>query len=294
MTIIAYFIQLFFQSFFCYNINMEHNLNFFLSLLSRFNWLGNWLFLFISLAECIPFIGAVFPGGTLIYLAGIFAAQGYFKVTDVIIFATLGAIIGDYSGYALGRWGGKWLSDKNIIKAKYMDKGHDFFDKYGAKSVFWGRFIGATRAFVPFTAGTAKMKNGTFFLWNIAGAIFWAIVHVMLGYFSGNIITEIIRRWSRRLSLVIYLLLIGAAVYFIFTWIIKKRNVHPITGFKQKTEIISNLVLEEKWFKKVDDKYPVAEEFLINSKVRNALFTWILAFIVLALMYFLILVLDLF
>lgn len=273
---------------------MEHNLNFFLSLAARFNWLGNWLFLFISLAECVPFLGAIFPGGTLIYLAGIFAAQGYFKVTDVIIFATLGAIIGDYSGYALGRWGGKWIAEKNIIKPKYMDKGRNFFIKYGAKSVFWGRFIGATRAFIPFIAGTAKMKNSTFFLWNIAGAIFWAIVHVMLGYFSGNIITEIIRRWSHRLSLVASLVLIAGIVYFLFIWVIKKKHFHLITNFKKRTEIISNRVLKEKWFKKVDDKYPVAEEFLINSKVRNALFTWILVFIVLALIYFLILVLDLF
>lgn len=273
---------------------MEHNLNFFLSLIARFNWLGNWLFLFISLAECVPFIGAIFPGGTLIYLAGILAAQGYFKVTDVIIFATLGAIIGDYSGYALGRWGEKWITDKNIIKAKYMNKGHDFFIKYGAKSVFWGRFIGATRAFIPFIAGTAKMKNATFFLWNIAGAIFWAVVHVILGYFSGNIITEIIRRWSHRLSLVVYVLIFLGVLYFLFTRVIKKKHIHLIANFKQKSEMLSNKVLEDKWFKKVDNRYPVAEEFLINSKVRDALFTWILVFIVLALLYFLILILDLF
>lgn len=273
---------------------MDHNFNFFVSLIARFNWLGNWLFLFISLAECVPFIGSVFPGGTLIYLAGFFAAQGYFKVGDVIIFATLGAIIGDYSGYALGRWGGKWLENKNIIKPRYMAKSQEFFHKYGAKSIFWGRFIGATRAFIPFIAGTAKMKQKTFFLWNVAGGIFWAVIHVLLGYFSGNIIAEIFRRWSHRLSLVVYVILIGAAIYLLFTWLIKKKHFHFITDFRKRSESISDQVLEKKWFKKVDTKYPVAEEFLNNSESRATLFFWLTFFSGLAAIYFLVLILDLF
>jgi len=273
---------------------MNHNLGFFISLVTKFDWLGNWLFLFISLAECVPFIGSIFPGGTLIYLAGLFAAQGYFKVTDVIIFATLGAIIGDYSGYALGRWGGKWLENKKIIKPKYMAQGQRFFDKYGAKSIFWGRFIGATRAFVPFIAGTAKMKQKTFFLWNITGAIFWAVVHVMLGYFSGNLIAEIIRRWSHRLSLLVYLLLIAVALYFVFTKLIKKKHLRIIYNFNQRVEVIANRVMNESWFKKVDTRYPVADEFLTNSKTRERLFTWISVFLGLAFIYFIVLILDLF
>lgn len=273
---------------------MGHNFNFFISLVSRFDWLGNWLFLFISLAECVPFVGSVFPGGTLIYLAGFFAAQGYFKVGDVIIFATLGAIIGDYSGYVLGRWGGKYIEAKNIVKPKYMAKGRDFFVKYGAKSIFWGRFIGATRAFIPFIAGTAKMKQRTFFIWNIAGAIFWAVIHVLLGYFSGNIIAEIIRRWSHRLSFIVYLLLIAGAAYFIFDRLTKKKRINLIADFEKGSEKFSDRVLEKKWFKKVDTKYPVAEEFLNNTKARETLFFWVSFLSALAVIYFLILVLDLF
>ena len=273
---------------------MDHNFNFFISLVARFHWLGNWLFLFISLAECVPFIGSVFPGGTLIYLAGFFAEQGYFNVYDVIIFATLGAIIGDYSGYALGRWGGKFIEKNNIIKPKYMAKGQEFFDKYGAKSIFWGRFIGATRAFIPFTAGTAKMKQTTFFIWNTTGAIFWAIIHVVLGYFSGNLVAEIFRRWSHKLSLVIYIAISIFAIYFLFTRLIRKKHLHFITEFKKSSKLISDLVLEKNWFKRVDNKYPVAEEFLNNSKARETLFFWLAFFSGLAIIYFLILLLDLF
>ena len=273
---------------------MGNNLNFFVSIITKFNWLGNWLFLFISLAECVPFIGSVFPGGTLIYLAGFFAAQGYFKVTDVFIFATIGAIVGDYSGYALGRWGGKWIEAKNIVKPKYMKKGQDFFIKYGAKSIFWGRFIGATRAFIPFIAGTAKMKQKTFFIWNIAGAIFWALSHVVLGYFSGSIISEIIRRWSHRLSMVVYIVLIALTLYLLFTWVIKKKHLHLITDFQKWVELIANKVLNKRWFRKVDTRYPVAEEFLNNSKSRERLFFWLAVLSGLSALYFIALVLDLF
>ncbi len=273
---------------------MNHNFNFFISLVARFNWLGNWLFLFISLAECVPFIGSIFPGGTLIYLAGFFAAQGYFKVYDVIIFATIGAIIGDYSGYLLGRFGGKFIEERNIIKQKYITKGQDFFTTYGAKSIFWGRFFGATRAFIPFIAGTAKMNQGSFFIWNMAGAIFWAVTHVLLGYFSGNIISEIIRRWSHRLSLVIYLAVVLGLVYFVFTKIIKNKNINLVASFKKYSKRFSDQVLEKKWFQQVDTKYPVAEEFLINTKSRNNLFFWLSFLSGLMIIYFLILVLDLF
>lgn len=273
---------------------MDHNLGFFVSLMTKFNWLGNWLFLFISLAECVPFIGSVFPGGTLIYLAGFFASQGYFKVGDVIIFATLGAIIGDYSGYALGRWGGKFIENKNIIKPKYMTRGQDFFHKYGAKSIFWGRFFGATRAFIPFIAGTAKMKQGSFFLWNVAGAIFWAIVHVSIGYFSGSIISEIFRRWSHRLGLVIYLIFASVIIYLIFNWLIKNKHLNFIINFKKWLELTSYRILNEPWFKKVDTRYPVAEEFLIDPKPREQIFFWLSFFLGLAIIYLLVLVLDLF
>lgn len=273
---------------------MNHNLDFFVSLITKFNWLGNWLFLFISLAECVPFVGSVFPGGTLIYLAGIFAAQGYFKVGDVIIFATLGAIIGDYSGYALGRWGGKFIESKNIVNPKYINKGQEFFNKYGAKSIFWGRFVGATRAFIPFIAGTSKMKQRTFFLWNVAGAIFWAVVHVLLGYFSGNIITEIIRRWTHRLNFVVYICLAAIAIYLVSTFLIKNKKLRPLLYFKKQSANISEQLLRKRWFKKVDARYPVADEFLVNSRSREIIFTWLSVFLGLAVIYFLILILDLF
>ena len=273
---------------------MINNSDFFISIVTKFNWLGNWLFLFISLAECIPFIGSIFPGGTLIYLAGFFAAQGYFKPIDVFIFATIGAIIGDYSGYALGRWGGKWIEEKNIIKPKYMTRGQDFFHKYGAKSIFWGRFIGATRAFIPFIAGTAKMKQRSFFIWNVAGAIFWAFSHVALGYFSGSIISEIIRRWTHRLSLLATIVIVALALYFIFTRVIKKKHWHLIYSFKKQVEIIALQIMNKKWFQKVDTRYPVADELLTNTRMRDRIFFWLTVLSGLVILYFIVLILDLF
>ncbi len=269
---------------------MNHKLDFFLLILGRFGWLGNWLFLFIALTECIPFVGGIFPGGTLIFIAGILAAQGYFHVGDVIVFALIGALVGDYSGYFLGRWGGNWFRRKNFIKEELITKGENFFNKYGAPSIFWGRFIGATRAIVPFVAGTTRLRPWVFFSWNLAGAIGWAFSHVLLGYFSGNIIAVIIKKWSGRLSLIIIL---GMAAFFIY-WLIRKHHQNIWLYYIRLSQKFTIYLFSRRWFKKLALSYPVVAEFFQTRISQERIFGGFLATIILIALYILVLILDFF
>ncbi len=260
-----------------------------MDILAKFGWLGNWLFLFIALIECIPFLGSVFPGGTLIFIAGFLAAHGYFNVYDVLIFATLGALIGDYSGYALGRWGGNWLRRKNIIKAELITKGETFFNKYGAPSIFWGRFIGAARAIVPFIAGSTRMRQRTFFFWNFLGAIGWAITHVTLGYFSGNIIALVIHKWSRGLGLII----LGAALVFFIYWLIKKHHQNIWRYYMRSSQKFTEKLFSLRWFQKLTGNYPIAGEILGSGIRPEKIFGAFLISFILIILYILVLALDL-
>lgn len=267
---------------------MDNKTDFFLSLLAKFGWLGNWLFLFIALIECIPIAGGFFPGGTLISIASFFAAQGYFNIWDVIIFATIGAVIGDYSGYALGRWGSGWLIKKNIIKPGLIDKGEDFFKRHGNKSIFWGRFIGATRAVIPFVAGTSRMKPRSFFLWNAIGSIFWAFFNAGLGYFSGNIIAVIIQKGSNRLAIIVGIILFILAVY----WLFHKKRESIRDYFAKKSQEFTKKVFARNEVKKLTDRQPVITELFQTQASQQLIFAEFLAAIVLLLLYILALILD--
>jgi len=267
---------------------MHHGLNLFLSILGKFGWLGNWLFLLIALAECVPFVGSIFPGGTLIVVGGFFAGQGYFSAWNIMIYATIGAIIGDYSGYSLGRWGGDWLIRKQIIKPELIVQGETFFKKYGAPSIVWGRFIGATRAVVPFIAGSTKMKQRYFLFWNIIGAVVWSAAHVLLGYFSGNIIAIVIKKWSHRLSLILSITLVVAFFY----WLIKKHHQNIWRYFKKQSARFTEALFASRWFKWLDERYPVISEFFQTRVSQERIFGGFLVAIILVILYILTIALD--
>ena len=270
---------------------MDYAFNFFFTILTKFGWLGNWLFLLIAVAECVPFIGGFFPGGTLIYIGGFLAAQGYFSITDIIIFAAVGAILGDYSSYLMGRSGAKWLEDRKIIKPELMQSSTAFFIKYGNKSVLWGRFIGPMRAIIPFVAGVSKMKQAPFLLWNIIGAIIWALADSLLGYFSGNIIAIIIKRWSHRLGLV---LLIVVLIGFIY-WLVKRKGGHKLSqDLKVQSLKLNQKVLSLPRVQHFQEHHPVAAE-LAHTKTGQERLIWIfLGTALLISLYLLTLIIDLF
>lgn len=268
---------------------MDHNTTFFLSILTKFGWLGNWLFLFIALIECIPIVGGFFPGGTLISIAGFFAAQGYFNVWDVILFSIIGAIIGDYSGYILGRWGSNWLIRKKIVKQEFIDKGEAFFKRHGNKSIFWGRFIGATRAVIPFAAGSSKMSASSFFFWNSLSAVGWAFYNVGIGYFSGNIISVILKKGSHRLWIIIGIIIIGLIIY----WVIYKKGQSIWSYFVKKSQQFTENLFNHTWFKNFSIRYPLVSEFFQTKVSQEKIFGGFWGAIILIILYILVLILDL-
>ncbi|MFA5023517.1 MAG: DedA family protein [Patescibacteria group bacterium] len=269
---------------------MNHQASFFLSILAKFGWLGNWLFLLIAFIECVPIIGGFFPGGTLISLAGFFAAQGYFSVFDVFLFALIGAIFGDFLGYSLGRYASAWLEGKGLVKKEFRERGENFFKKYGPLSIFWGRFIGATRAVVPFVAGSSKMSPRRFLLWNTASAVVWALYNVGLGYFAGNLIATIIKKWSHELWLIIAV----AIFLFLIYWLIKKHGQNIWQYFELHSSRFTTWLLARQWFNVLNNRYPVAGEFFQTKTSQERIFGGLLAIIVLLVFYFLVIIFDLF
>ncbi len=261
------------------------------NLLVNFAWLGNWLFFFLAFIESAPLIGVFLPGATLISVGGFLSSQGYLNVWDIIIFATIGAIIGDFFSYSIGRWGGDYIKRKSIINKTLLSHGEKFFQKYGNKSIFWGRFFGPIRAIIPFIAGISKMKRTPFIFWNILSAICWSFLNVFLGYFSGTLIINIFKKWSSKIT---FILLIFVIIY-IFYWFVKKRGRSIKDSFRADSFLFVEYLNSKNWFNKLLSSYPFIADFFNESKYASEkLFGGTLIFSFLILTYILILILDVF
>jgi membrane-associated protein len=160
-------------------------------LLSTFGYIG---LAFILFAETGLLIGFFLPGDSLLFAAGLVAAQGHLNVFLVMIIAALAAIAGDSFGYYFGKSTGHKLfarKDSRFFSQAYVTKAHVFFEKYGAWSVVLARFVPIIRTFTPIIAGASSMTYMTFLRYNVIGALIWTIGVTFLGVQLGRSIPNI-------------------------------------------------------------------------------------------------------
>lgn len=145
------------------------------------------IFLFIFI-ECI---GVPLPGETMLLLASFYTATtGRLSLPLVIVCAALAAILGDNVGYMIGRSGGRALVEKYgrfiFVKPEHLDRAEHFFERHGAKTVFFGRFVSLLRIWAAFLAGMNRMHWRVFLFYNGLGGIIWATYVGVLGYIAGH------------------------------------------------------------------------------------------------------------
>lgn len=162
------------------------------------------------------------PGDSLLFTAGLFARAGYLDISLLLTLLFIAAVLGDNCNYFIGRnIGGKVLKwkfrGKVIVKQKYLDDTHAFFEKYGPKAIILARFVPIVRTFTPFVAGVAEMKYRTFFLFDLLGGFIWIFSLTIAGYLLGTI--DIIRNNIETVALIIVFL----SVMPIIIEIVKKK-----------------------------------------------------------------------
>ncbi len=135
----------------------------------------------------MPFL----PGDSLLFTAGIFAADGGgLNIWALLILMYAAAILGNTSNYWIGRGLGKAIVDSGKVKAltpERMDKTHNLFDKYGVLAIVVTRFFPIIRTIAPFCAGLGRMSFPRFMVFNVLGGVLWVSLFVLLGYFFGGI-----------------------------------------------------------------------------------------------------------
>jgi membrane protein DedA with SNARE-associated domain len=165
-------------------------------------------------AVAIESAGIPVPGETALVTAAFLASQGHYSIVAVIAVAAAGAIIGDNVGYWIGREGGRNLLERWGPVRRYADKSlppaERFFEKHGAKAVFFGRFIAFLRVTAAWLAGISRMTWWRFLLWNAAGGILWAIVISLLAYQFGKAAADAVSRYGLvAVAAIVVLALVG-------------------------------------------------------------------------------------
>lgn len=169
-------------------LNPKTLIDYMLNLLGGYVYFG--LF-FVIFAETGLAVGFFLPGDSLLVVSGLFAAAGKLNVALVMIAFFLGSVIGDSTGYWTGRAMGKTLFNREnsrIFKPSRVQKAHEFFEKYGPKTVILARFVPIVRTFAPLVIGATEMPYAKFLTYSILGGLLWICSMVLAGYFLGGVV----------------------------------------------------------------------------------------------------------
>ncbi|GEC10296.1 membrane protein [Streptomyces spinoverrucosus] len=153
---------------------------------------GIWGLLLIVFAESGLLIGFFLPGDSLLFTAGLLitSKQLDFPLWAAIVLICIAAILGDQAGYMFGKKVGPALftrPDSRFFKQENVAKAHEFFEKYGPKSLVLARFVPIVRTFTPIIAGVSGMRYRSFLIFNVVGGILWGAGVTLLGAWLGNI-----------------------------------------------------------------------------------------------------------
>jgi len=162
----------------------------------------------IIFSESGLFFGFFFPGGSLLFVAGLLASQGLFNIYSLVLTVGIAAILGDNAGYWFGAKVGHKIfvkEDSIFFHKKYLETTREYYDKYGAMTVVISRFVPIVRTFAPILAGVGKMDYKKFLTYNIIGALFWAVGVSLLGFFLGETVPGIEKYITPIVILIIFL-----------------------------------------------------------------------------------------
>ena len=157
-------------------------------------------------------LGVPLPGEIALVTAAAYASRGHISIYAVIIVAAIGATVGGGLGYWIGNKGGLPLLARYGgyvgVRQSHIDRAHAFFEKNGAKTILFGRFVALLRTWAAVIAGAASMSFRTFVAYNTLGSIVWAIVFGCLGYYFGRDLPLL----ERHIARVSFALLVALAI----------------------------------------------------------------------------------
>ena len=151
-------------------------------------------------------------------------------VALIVLFGTVGAMLGAVINYLLSMWLGRPIiykfADSRVghlflLSGEKVQKAENYFNDHGKVSTFIGRLIPGIRQLISIPAGLAKMHFGQFMLYTFLGAFIWNTVLALLGYIAHGQ-ADLINQYSHELSIIILVLVGVVVVYYVGKMLYKK------------------------------------------------------------------------
>lgn len=197
-----------------------------------YNWISqNMSYSVITIAMAVESSFIPFPSEIIIIPAAYLAInQGALTLPLIILFGTIGALIGALVNYGLSIWLGRPIiyrfADTNVAHMLLIDrpgveKAENYFNEHGVIGTLIGRLIPAIRQLISIPAGLARMKMNSFILCTTLGAAAWNSVLAGLGAFFGHKIPEEVliakvQEYSHYVKVGIAVILIIGFSYYIY------------------------------------------------------------------------------
>ena len=173
---------------------------------------------FIVFAETGLMVGFFLPGDSLLVTAGLFAARGDLDIAWLIPSLLAAAIVGNATGYYIGRRAGRALYSRPnsfLFRRQHLIRTHEFYERHGGKTIVLAQFMPIVRTFAPVVAGAAEMTYRRFAAFNVVGAILWINSMTLTGYYLGLAIPGIEERIHIVVAVVIFLSLLPGIVAYL-------------------------------------------------------------------------------
>jgi len=185
-------------------------------------WGGYVALIAIVFVETGLLIGFFLPGDSLLITAGLVAAAGHLDIWRINLLLSLAAVLGDSTGYAIGRRLGPRLFTRPqslLFNPRHVERTRTFYARHGAKTIVIARFVPIVRTFAPVVAGVGQMEYRQFLFYNVAGGVGWVTSMTWAGYLLGQTIPNVAERIHIVVGVVILLSLIP-----IFVELIRERR----------------------------------------------------------------------
>ena len=145
----------------------------------------------VAIAIALENLFPPLPSELILPVAGFAASKGSLGLIPVILWATLGSVVGALALYLIGGWLGRERLKKILVKVPLVsiedvNKTEQWFDRYGKFTVFFGRMVPVFRSLISIPAGVTRMKLWIFILLTTAGSLIWNTIFVLAGYFLGE------------------------------------------------------------------------------------------------------------
>jgi membrane protein DedA with SNARE-associated domain len=187
-------------------------------------YMGNINYVTITLLMAIESSFIPLPSELVIPPAAWKAAQGDLNIWLVIVFGTVGALIGSLLNYFLALFIGRKiiysLADTKIAHLMHIypasiEKAEAYFRERGSISIFIGRLVPAVRHLISIPAGLSRMKLSDFILYTSLGAMIWNIILAALGYFLFTQ-KDLLEKYFSEISIVFLVLGVLLVAYLVY------------------------------------------------------------------------------